>query len=283
MQNVGFEFTLNTVNIDKGDFKWETNLNFSSYKNKLLDLYGDKKSDIGNTWFIGHPLRVEYGYEKTGIWQTGEDNSYDPVAKPGDIKFKDQITEDTNADGIPDAPDGKIDAKDRVVLGQRDPKWFGGLTNTFRYKNFHLSIFLQTSQGGIKRNQDLSYADEAGRRNLPADFKYWTPENPDNYWPSLSAYRNYRGFNFAEDWSYVRIKDVRLSYNAPQDFLKRYGVSALTVYVAGRNLYTFTKWFGWDPEMTYYPRGTTDATTGNSWVDNYPITRTFTLGLNISL
>jgi TonB-linked SusC/RagA family outer membrane protein len=281
MQNVGFEFTLNTVNLDRGGFKWETNLNFSTYKNKLLELYGDGRDDIGNKWFIGQPLRVIYGYEKIGIWQEGEDTSYDPVAKPGDIKFKDQITEDTNGDGVADAPDGKISEKDRVVIGQTDPKWFGGITNTFHYKNFHLSIFIQTSQGGIKTNQDLSYADEAGRRNLPADFRYWTPENRDNYWPSLSAYKNYRGYNFAEDWSYVRIKDVRLSYNVNKSFLQKYGMSSLTVYVAGRNLHTFTKWFGWDPEMRYYPRGSSDA--NGSWVDNYPITRSFTLGLNISL
>lgn len=269
MQNVGIELTLNTVNIDAGDFKWETNLNFSTYKNKLLELYGDGRDDIGNSWFIGEPLRVIYGYEKAGIWQTEDIGEYDPVAKAGDIKFKDH------------SGDGLINADDRVVLGQRDPKWFGGLTNTFHYKNFHLSIFIQMSQGGIKENRDLAYADEAGRRNLPEGFSYWTPENQDNYWPSLSAYKNYRGFQFAEDWSYVRIKDIRLSYTVPRDFLNRYGISGLTVYAAGRNLHTFTNWFGWDPEMRYYPRGSSDAS--GSWVNNYPVVRTFSLGINLSI
>lgn len=277
MQNVGVEIMLNTVNIEHGDFKWETSLNFSTYKNKILELYGDGKDDVGNTWFIGQPLRVIYGYEKIGIWQTEDIGSYDPVAKAGDIKFKDQFTVDSDGDGTLDAGDGVIDANDRVVIGQRDPKWYGGITNTFHYKNFHLSIFIQTSQGGIKTNQDLSYADEAGRRNIPEGFGYWTPENGDNYWPSLSAYKNYRGYHFAEDWSYVRIKDVRLSYTVPSDFLSKYGIAKLTVYVAGRNLHTFTNWFGWDPEMTYYPRGT------NGWRDNYPVARTLSLGLNLSL
>lgn len=288
MQNTGVEVTLNTVNIESGDFKWETSLNFSSYKNKILELYGDGKDDIGNTWFIGQPRNVVYGYEKIGIWQTDQIGEYDPVAKPGDIKFRDQPTVDTNGDGKPDAGDGVIDAKDRVVLGQRDPKWYGGMTNTFHYKNFHLSIFIQTSQGGIKTNQDLAYADEAGRRNIPEGFGYWTPENGDNYWPSLSAYKNYRGYNFAEDWSYVRIKDVRLSYTVPSNFLSKYGISRMTVYVAGRNLHTFTNWFGWDPEMTYYPRGTnapagTDPRNAAGWRDNYPVARTISLGLNLSL
>ena len=196
MQNVGIEISLNTVNIRKTDFSWETNINFSKYKNKLLDLYGDGKDDIGNTWFIGKPLNVAYDYEKTGIWQTGEEAQIalsDPVAKPGDLKFKDQNG------------DGKISDDDKVILGQRDPKWTGGLINTFSYKNFNFSVFIETSQGGLKSNRDLTYADEAGRRNLPEDFKYWTAENKDNYWPSLSAYKNYRGYGFFEDYSYVRI------------------------------------------------------------------------------
>ncbi|UZR96273.1 SusC/RagA family TonB-linked outer membrane protein [Chondrinema litorale] len=266
MQNVGFELTLKTVNIEKPDFEWQTSLNFSTYKNKLLDLYGDGQDDLGNAWFIGQPLRIIYDYEKTGIWQEGEDiASSDPVAQAGDLKFKDQ-------DG-----DGQITADDKVVIGQRDPKWIGGLTNTFRYKNFHLSVFLQVSHGGLRSNRDLTYADEAWRRNLPEDYGYWTPENQDNYWPSLAAYKNYRGYQFAEDYSYVRIKDVRLSYVFPSTALEKMGIGGLTVYAAGRNLYTFTDWFGWDPEMSYSSRGS------DGWTNNYPLVRTFSLGLNLSL
>lgn len=266
MQNVGFELTLNTVNFEQGNFSWETGVNFSTYRNKILELYGDGQDDIGNRWFIGEPLRVVYDYEKTGIWQSDEDPSdMDPVAIPGDLKFKDQ-------DG-----DGQITADDRVIIGQRDPKWIGGLTNTFTYKNFNLSVFIQTSQGGLRSNRDLSYADEAGRRNLPQGFEYWTAENPSNYWPSLASYKNYRGYSFSEDYSYVRIKDVRLSYVLPADLLSKYGIGNMIVYVAGRNLHTFTDWFGWDPEMNYDSRGS-----GN-WRNNYPLVRTISLGLNVSL
>ena len=129
----------------------------------------------------------------------------------------------------------------------------------------------------LKRNADLTYADEAGRRNLPDGVGYWTPENRDNYWPSLSAYKNYRGYHFAEDWSYVRLKDVRLSYTVPKDFLSRYGIGALTIYAAGRNLYTWTNWVGWDPEMNYASRGSSG--------DNltYPVVRSISLGINLSL
>ncbi|MDW7692409.1 TonB-dependent receptor [Flammeovirgaceae bacterium SG7u.111] len=266
MQNVGFEFTLNTVNVSTDDFTWETNLNFSTFKNEIVELYGDGQDDVGNRWFIGQPLRIAYDYEKIGIWQEGEDAaSSDPVAKPGDLKFKDQ-------DG-----DGQITADDRVILGRTDPKWIGGMTNTFKYKNFNLRIFLQTSQGGLRSNRDLTYADEAGRRNLPDGFQYWTPENPSNYWPSLSAYKNYRGYGFNEDYSYVRIKDVTFSYNIPNTLLEKYKIKGLTVYATGRNLYTFTDWFGWDPEMSYSSRGS------DNWTNNYPLTRTISFGVNLSL
>ncbi|MCH7410524.1 TonB-dependent receptor [Belliella sp. DSM 111904] len=266
MQNVGFEFTLNTVNIENQNFSWETSLNYSRYRNEILELYGDGRDDIGNGWFIGQPLRVVFDYEKIGIWQVGEDvANHDPVARPGDLKYRDQ-----NGDGI-------INAEDRVILGQRDPRWIGGLTNTFRYKNFSLSIFLQAVRGGLKSNTDLSYADEAGRRNIPEDIGYWTPENQDNYWPGLGAFRNYRGYQFAEDYSFLRVKDVRLSYVVPQDFLSRYKIEGLTLYMAGRNLHTFTNWIGWDPEMNFLPRGS-----GN-WTNNYPLVRTVSIGLNLTL
>lgn len=278
MQNIGLDVTLKTVNIKNDDFQWTTDWNFSTYRNEILELYGDGKDDIGNRWFIGEPLKIYYDYDKIGVWQTGEDTSTsDPVSKAGDIKFKDQLTEDTNSDGIADAGDGQITADDRVILGRTDPKWTGGITNTITYKNFTMSAFIQISHGGLKSNRDLTYADEAWRRNLPEDFQYWTAENPSDYWPSLAAYKNYRGYGFAEDWSYVRLKDVTLSYRVPQTFLNNYNVKGLTLFVSGRNLHTWTNWFGWDPEMNYDSRGS-----GN-WTNNYPPVRTISFGVNLSL
>ena len=282
MQNVGLDVTLKTINIKTDDFQWTTDLNFSTYRNKILELYGDGKDDIGNRWFIGEPLKIYYDYEKIGVWQTGEDSSTsDPVAQAGDLKFKDQLTVDSNGDGVADTADGQITADDKVILGRTDPAWTGGITNTFNYKNFTLSVFLQISHGGLRSNRDLTYADEAWRRNLPADFKYWTAENPSDYWPSLASYKNDRGYGFAEDWSYVRLKDVTLSYSVPKAFLNTYKVSGLTLFVTGRNLHTFTKWFGWDPEMTYYSRGHSDS--AGSWTNNYPPIRTISFGLNLTL
>ncbi|HEY4149498.1 MAG TPA: SusC/RagA family TonB-linked outer membrane protein, partial [Chitinophagaceae bacterium] len=179
--NRGIEITLNTRNVDGKDFRWETMIAFSANHNEIVDLYGDKKSDVGNRWFIGKPINVVYDYKVVGIWQAGQDVSkWDPVAKPGDLKMA-----DINGDQ-------KITAdSDKVVLGQTTPKWIGGFTNTFHYKNWHLNIFIQTAQGMMKNNPDKNYVDESGRRNTPAEIGYWTPTNKSDLWPALS-YTNTR-------------------------------------------------------------------------------------------
>jgi len=263
--NKGLEITLNTHNIETKNFKWETNLVFATNKNQVIDLYGDGKDDVGNRWFIGQPISVIYDYKMTGVWQTGEDASkQDPGAKPGDLKFAD-------TDG-----DGKITANDRVILGQTAPKWTGGITNTFHYQQFILSIFIQTAQGMLKNDADFNYADEAGRRNTPAAIGYWTPTNGSNEFQSLS-YTNTRGYGYSHDAGYTRIKDITLSYVFSQKMLDKIHLSGLTVYASGRNLHTFTKWIGWDPEDDYSTRGSGD------WTNNYPQTRTIVFGLNVSL
>lgn len=262
--NQGLEISLNTRNIVSKDFKWETSIVFAANKNKIVDIYGDGKDDLGNRWFIGHPISVVYDYVLQGVWQTGEDASkQDPGAKPGDLKFK-----DVNGDG-------KITADDRVILGQTTPKWTGGFTNTFYYKNFNLNIFIQTLQGMTKGDPDLNYGDETGRRNTPAEVGYWTPTNMSNTRPSLS-YNNTRGYGYASDASYTRIKDVTLSYVFPKGLLEKLRLENCTLYVSGKNLYTFTKWIGWDPENNYSYRGSGD------WTNNYPLTRSFVLGVNLS-
>jgi len=263
--NKGIEISLSTKNVSEGDFKWETMVVFAANKNKIVDLYGDKKSDLGNRWFIGSPVSVIYDYRMTGIWQTGEDASkQDPGAKPGDLKFA-----DTNGDG-------QITTDDRVILGQTAPKWTGGLTNTFHYKNLNLNVFIQTAQGMTKNNNDLNYGDETGKRNTPAEIGYWTSSNMSTTRPALS-YNNTRGYGYASDASYTRIKDVTLSYVFTQKILDKLHLGSLTVYASGRNLATFTNWVGWDPENNYSPRGSGD------WTNNYPTTRTFVFGANITL
>lgn len=278
--NKGVEITLNSRNITGTDFQWNTGLVFSWNKNEIKDLYGDGKDDLGNRWFIGQAIDVIYDYEFIGIWQEDEiaagahlDN--DPVAKAGDPKF-------ANLDGKAGVTDG-----DRKVLGQRSPKWMGGLTNTFTYKDLSLSVFIQTAQGMMQNNTEINIAaDEFARRNTAAEVGYWTPENKSNEWKSLNKNSNPHGYGFPCKANYTRIKDITLSYNFPQSIISKLGVGSLNVYLSGRNLFTFTNWIGWDPESRQVPRGnnTKDIYNGTTYYDdgNYPTVRSFVFGLNLT-
>lgn len=266
VSNKGFEFSIKSQNVSGKDFKWETSVNFSTNKNKILDLYGDGKDDVGNRWFIGKPISVIYDYQLQGVWQTGETPAnQDPTAKAGDLKFADVNGSKT------------ITPDDRTIIGQTTPKWIGGITNTFHYKNFHLNIFIQTAQGITKNNPLKDFRDLGGRQNLPGEISYWTAANQDNTRPSL-VYNNSRLYGYAEDASYTRIKDVTLSFIAPKSLLDKVKLGGLTFYVSGRNLATFTNWVGWDPEADF-DRGALGVNTNNS----YPLARTVIVGANITL
>ena len=269
--NKGLEITINSKNIVTKDFTWGTSLVWSWNKNEIKDLYGDQKDDIGNRWFIGEPISVIYDYEMVGIWQKdeierGDHLNWDPQAQPGDVKLR-----DVNGDG-------KIDPNDdKTIQGQTTPKWIGGLTNTFTYKNLSLSIFIQTVQG-LKRNNSLlgTASDEMGRRNSTTEVGYWTESNPSNEFRSLSKTSNRWGYGFPCDASFTRIKDVTLSYQFPAQITNALRISALTVYASARNLATFTSWKGWDPEADITQRG------WGGYENNYPMTKSYVFGLNVT-
>lgn len=269
--NKGVEVTLASRNIVTKDFQWSSNLVFSWNKNEIKDLYGDGKDDLGNRWFIGQPIGVIYDYTKVGIWQeeeiaAGLHKNWDPVAQAGDVKLA-----DLNGDG-------QITDADRTVLGQTTPKWIGGLTNTFTYRDFTLSVFIQTVQGMMKNNSEIGMAsDEMGRRNGPAEIGYWTSENKSNEWRSLSKSSNKHGYGFPCKANYTRVKDVTLSYNFPQQIVRGLGIGGLQMYMSGRNLFTFTNWIGWDPEARSDGRGS------DKWEINYPTTKSFVFGINLTL
>ena len=270
-QNKGVELSIETRNLKPGNFQWQTILVFSYNKNEILDLYGDNADDIGNRWFIGQPIGVIYDYEMEGIWQEdeiarGEHLKQDPEAQAGDIKLK-----DINGDN-------KITPEeDKTIQGQTSPKWTAGLTNIFSYKNLSLSIFISTVQGIKKNNMLLETAsDEMGRRNTTTEIGYWTKENQSNEFRSLAKTSNRWGYNFPSDASFTRIKDVTLSYKFSENAIKKLKIEALTMYLTGTNLFTFTKWKGWDPEVNMDLRG------NGNYETNYPMTKTVVFGLNVT-
>ena len=265
LENRGIDLSIHSINIKLKDFSWETNLNFSFFRNKITQLYGDGKDDIGNSWFIGKSLGAIYTYKTLGIWQTGEDPSgSNPGAKPGDLKLADLDKS------------GSISATgDRTIVGYTVPKWNGGIINTFSYKNLSLRIFIRTTQGAMKNNPILNPADQAGAINLPAEVGYWTAANKSNTRPSLS-YTNPLGYAFPSNASYTRIQDITLNYRVPSRITDSWGLGSLSCYLSGRNIHTYTHWIGWDPESNY---------NGGSSVNynNYPTVATYVFGINLSL
>ncbi|GAB3855151.1 TonB-dependent receptor [Hymenobacter terrigena] len=271
VSNKGIEATLNTVNLQHNDFTWETSFNISANRNRVLELLGNGLDDIGSKRFIGKPLGAIYDYELAGVWQVGEDpSSTDPGAKPGDLKFVDQNG------------DHKIDATDRKYLGSTLPDYTAGLTNTFTYKGLSLRVFLQTAQGVLKNNDLLNRGDFAWKINQPANIGYWTAENMSNTRPSL-VYTNTRSYAYPSDASYVRLKDITLSYAFPTALLDRAKLGGLTVYVSGRNIYTWKKWIGYDPEQDYgqgFGAGNTEGQFANP---NFPNVASYVFGVNLNL
>jgi TonB-linked SusC/RagA family outer membrane protein len=238
--NRGLELQLNTENLHARGFQWNTDFNISANRNKIVSLASGAVDDIGNGWFIGQPIDVNYGYRMDGIWQTGDSiaKSAQPTAKPGDVRIRDMNG------------DGKIDASDRTIIGHIEPRYIAGLTNTVRYKRFTASAALTSVQGTTRANPLLGtnqvFADV--RRNTVYR-EYWTPTNPINTYPANSNSSNPLSVTFYENASYVRLRDVSLAYDLPTRLLGRTGAESLRLYVDGRNLWTNTKWTGLDPEI----------------------------------
>lgn len=238
--NNGIEIGITSTNIDRDGFNWVTSVNGSYNANKIVDLYGDGNDDLANGWFLNRPIRTLYDYQYDGIFRTADEVASSPqtTAKPGYVKIK-----DVNADG-------KIDAADRTFLGNQDPLYIYGLTNTISYKGLSLMVFIQGVAGVTKENplvQDGVFIDV--RRNTTRK-DWWTPQNPNaDHWAN-DANANLLGINVYESANFARLKDVSLSYQLPRAMLKSLNMTNLKLYVSGRNLATFTKYKGLDPEIT---------------------------------
>lgn len=246
-ENNGLEVSFASRNIVTKNFKWTTNGNISFVQNKILSLYGNldsegkEKDDVANNWFIGKPIMVNYGYVFDGVWQLNEAaEAAKWGSKPGYIKIKDN-------------GDGKLDASDRQIIGQQDPKFIWGCNNSLSYKNFTVDIFILGVNGVTRGNSLMSDSGvSSGVRLNTINKNWWTPTNPSNeyYMNQENADRMAGiGASIYEDASYIRIKDISLSYDVPKKILDRIGFSKLKLFVSGRNLFTITDWRGLDPEL----------------------------------
>ncbi|HTH82539.1 MAG TPA: TonB-dependent receptor [Mucilaginibacter sp.] len=249
-QNKGVEITFNTVNIQSKDFQWSSNLNFSYDRNKIVHIYnsdangdGIEDNDITNKWFIGSPISVAYDYKPNGLYQASD--VLPAGYKPGWVR----VTDLTG--------DGAITSADRTVLGNLDPKYRWGINNNFTYKNFTLSAFVSAAQGWIGAYPRLYASGSANYIGRPAnlqDVGWWTAADPTNTHPALS-FTNPLGIVPYASRNFVRLQDVSFSYSLPKPVLQKIKMQNLRFYVSGRNLYTWTKWPGPDPESgdAYFP------------------------------
>src|SRR3546814_775778 len=202
-ENKGIEVMLNTVNIQKGGFSWETRVAFSLNRNKILKLTGNdldgngvEDDDIASGWFIGYPLASNFDYVFDGIYQEGDDDfSLLPGSKPGDVKF-----EDVNGDG-------SITPADRRVLNTSQPDFLAGITNTFSYKQFSLMVMFNIRQGGESANPAINIGRNFYYDSNTLDVPYWKAENPINDYPAIN-YGNPLGYGFYQSRRFVRLLDV---------------------------------------------------------------------------
>ena len=266
--NKGLEVTLNTVNIKTKNFSWNSVITYAT--NKITSLYGidtnkdgKEDDDVSNNWFIGQPIGAIYDYTLNGIYQTGDD--IPDGFKPGYFRIVDK-----NKNGV-------IDVGDKSIIGKVTPDFKLGIGNTFVYKDFSLMVFVNSSFGGKKNNEMLNPAGYFPESlNIMDGGPYWTPTNPSNTRPTVGYAMPYP-HGFYESLSYVRIQDVSLSYELPKELLKRIKINSAKVYISGKNLATFTKWSGWDPEI--------DGASSNVLVsrnDQYPMAKAIVMGLNLS-
>jgi TonB-linked SusC/RagA family outer membrane protein len=290
VRNWGWEFTLNTKNLT-GAFQWSTDFNISFNRNRVLALgpNGDpiisSTSQISpsNITEVGKPLGNFYGYVIEGVFNTQAEIDAAPQwvtgnkARPGDYRFR-----DVNGDK-------KIDALDRTIIGNAFPDFIYGLTNSFSYKNFDLSMLIQGSQGGEIINGTRRFlATTAGNGNqLIEIFDGWkSPEQPGNgyarAWSGVGTTNNNAGgtnnSKWVEDGSYLRIRTVSLGYRVPAAWLKRVSLQSLRVYGLVQNAFTFTNYKGYNPEASFSARSVL-----NPGVDygTYPLARTITVGFNL--
>lgn len=285
LTNRGYEISIGADVIRTKDFTWNTMLNLSSNKSKIDKLNDAQISpDLQDAFIVGYPVGTIKGYVVDHIIQSQEEidilnekafelyeQEYQSTTGVGDYLYK-----DLNGNGI-------IEEGDRDVVVNPEPKFFGGWFNQFTYKGFSLSFAMQFSCGGealYMQLQEDAYA-ILGHSVSPEMYgNFWTPERTDAKYarlaPGLYNMNGEVNDRYVFKTSYLRMKNVTLSYQIPTKFLKNYHINGANVFVTATNLFTITDWPGLDPEtlapgVTYMGRNT----------DPYPLSKSFSIGFNL--
>jgi hypothetical protein len=268
LENKGVEIAAN-AGILNGAVKWNVSGNITFNRNKLLSLAsGAQRFAVNNftTLEVGQPLGVFRTYVFDGLYQTGES-----ILPGSDSRLGGHKVRDVNGDG-------RISVDDQIITGNANPNFIFGFSTDLRYKNFDMSGFFAGVQGNQVYNL-IRYTFEnpgGGRALYKGVVNRWTPTNPSNEWASvLQGGRLPVSDRFMEDGSFLRCKNLTLGYTLP----KIKGIANARVYVSGNNLFTITKYTGYDPEVNTY--GSSNTIIG---VDNlvYPVAKSYLVGLQVS-
>jgi TonB-dependent starch-binding outer membrane protein SusC len=286
IENQGIDLNLGASNLQLGKFTWSINANFSFNKNKVLTLAPGQTQIIAGASSniitkVGRPVAEFYGYQVTGVFKTQEQLNTLPKL-PGTL-LGDLIVKDENGDGI-------IDTRDWVPMGAYSPKFLYGLSSVLSYANLQLSFTINGVEGRKVFESNFSTREESGEGfALPTAYyfknRYHPVNNPNgflgqpNYGNFSAARRSVRASNlFIFDGDFVRLRDLQLAYTLPSYMTKLVNIASAKIYVGGNNLFTATKFRGYNPEAT-----TTSVLTNGQSTSNYPVARSFVVGCNIVL
>lgn len=272
LSNWGTEMSVTGRPVVTKDFSWDITFNFSLNRNKIksilgIDADGDGKEDdmISSKIFMNKPYGVCYDFNVTGMWQVDD---YNAGRIPTGFMYGTYKVEDIDNSGTITA------ANDRKILGYSDPSYRFSIQNTFRYKDFELKVFLNSIQGGknyylANSGEGILEPDGAYQNNM-YKFDYWTPENPNAKYRQLGYFSPAVGIPFHPytQRSFVRLQDLTLSYRVPASALRKISINNLKVFLSGKNLCTWTKWDGMDPEAGIGIQG------------GYPLLRSYSIGVN---
>lgn len=287
VQNKGWDFTLNTKNFT-GKFKWTTNFNVSTFKNKVTRLGPEGAPIISsyNITRIGDPIGMFYGYVTDGVFKNKAELDAGPIFNPGasdksrvgDIRFKD-------ISGLNGKPDGIINSYDRTIIGSPYPDYYYGMTNSIGYKNISVSISIQGSHGNkVYSNSDNFLYTRARYKQLSSVKNYWKSESETGDGESPRPNNNPTGglreksTRFLDDGAFFRINNINLGYTFADLIARKLTISSLRVYITATNPLLITKYKFFNPEVSASGNPLTPGVEDY----NYPLAKSFILGLNVS-
>lgn len=288
VENKGIEIGLTTENVRTKNFSWNSNLVFSANKNKVVSIgngvdqffpvvpNGSLLQQQPVTVKVGLPLGTFWGYRTNGIFQTQEEvNTQPKINSLANTRVGDRKYVDTNGDGV-------ITALDKGNLGSSQPKFVGSFSNTISYNDFDLNFSFQGSYGAKifnALNQQLEIS-TLGTNAAATLEDRWTPTNPSNEIPRASSSPvGIVSERYVEDASFLRLKLITLGYTLPKSVSSKLGAKSVKFYVSAENLITWTKYTGYDPEVSSYEQN--NLYPGIDF-GSYPNSRTFISGLNVT-